>query len=260
MSNVEKVLEEEFYEHLDFHSAVEYLKGMSSRAFTVWVDALCLVYIGICSVAFVLYRDTETRRSEIFGIAMLHCINLIGMCQWGTRDSAEIEYEMTSVERIIEYTKIPSEPPLKCDSKKQPPYGWPSGGEIIFRNVSFKYANSQSMILNDLNFKIFAKEKVGIVGRTGKLFLNLFTSGNIDIIGAGKTSIVEALFRMEEFDGEIVIDGILTTSLGLHDLRKNISIIPQMPILFSGTLRFNLDPFRDVTDAEIWNSLYQVSN
>lgn len=102
---------------------------------------------------------------------MLHCINLIGMCQWGTRDSAEIEYEMTSVERIIEYTKIPSEPPLKCDSKIQPPKSWPACGEITFKNVNFKYSNSRSMILNDLNFKIIAREKVGIVGRTGKLFL-----------------------------------------------------------------------------------------
>lgn len=80
------------------------------------------------------------------------------------------------------------------------------------------------------------------------------------ILGAGKTSMVEALFRMEEYEGEIIIDGILTTTLGLHDLRKNISIIPQMPTLFSGTLRFNLDPFREKTDAEIWDSLNQVSN
>lgn len=89
------------------------------------------------------------------------------MCQWGTRDSAEIEYEMTSVERIIEYTKIPPEPPLQSDSNHQPSRHWPSRGEIIFNNVDFKYSNSRSLVLSDLNFEIFAGEKIGIVGRTG---------------------------------------------------------------------------------------------
>lgn len=78
--------------------------------------------------------------------------------------------------------------------------------------------------------------------------------------GAGKTSIIEALFRMEEYDGEIIIDGIRTTTLGLHDLRKNISYIPQNPILFSGSLRFNLDPFCEVSEAEIWNAVDQVTS
>lgn len=164
------------------------------------------------------------------------------MCQWGTRDSAEIEYEMTSVERIIEYTKIPSEPSLGNATNQQPPKRWPLCGEIIFRNVHFKYSNSRALVLHNLNFQINAGEKIGIVGRTG----------------AGKTSIIEALFRMEEYAGEILIDGILSTTLGLHDLRKNISYIPQNPILFSGTLRFNLDPTRDVSDGEVWNALDQV--
>lgn len=164
------------------------------------------------------------------------------MCQWGTRDSAEIEYEMTSVERIIEYTKIASEPSLQSVLNRQPPKRWPLCGEIIFKNVYFKYSNSRALVLHNLNFQINAGEKIGIVGRTG----------------AGKTSIIEALFRMEEYAGEILIDGILSTTLGLHDLRKNISYIPQNPILFSGTLRFNLDPTRDVTDGEVWNALDQV--
>lgn len=91
------------------------------------------------------------------------------MCQWGTRDSAEIEYEMTSVERIIEYTKIPSEPPLKSESNQQPPKHWPLCGEIIFKNVYFKYTNSRSFVLSNLNFKIKAGEKIGIIGRTGNM-------------------------------------------------------------------------------------------
>lgn len=113
----------------------------------------------------------HTASSDIFGIALLHCINLIGMCQWGTRDSAEIEYEMTSVERIIEYTKIASEPSLKSDPNQQPPRHWPSCGQIIFKNVDFKYSNSRALVLSNLSFQINAGEKIGIIGRTGKMFI-----------------------------------------------------------------------------------------
>lgn len=202
--------------------------------------------------------------SEYFGIALLHCINLIGMCQWGTRDSAEIEYEMTSVERIIEYTKIPSEPSLKSASNQEPPRHWPSCGEIIFRHVDFKYSNSRTLVLSNFNLQINAGEKIGIIGRTGiadggRVIFTSFQHFILKLIlGAGKTSIIEALFRMEEFDGEIIIDGIPSTTLGLHDLRKNISYIPQNPILFSGTVRFNLDPFCELSDAEAWNALNLV--
>ncbi|KAG4067031.1 hypothetical protein HA402_000022 [Bradysia odoriphaga] len=164
------------------------------------------------------------------------------MCQWGTRDSTEIEYEMTSVERIIEYTKIKSEPPLNILSDHHPQKHWPSHGEIIFKNVDFKYSNSRALVLKNLNFRINPGEKIGIIGSTG----------------AGKSSIIEAIFRMQEYSGEIIIDGILTTTLGLHDLRKNISYIPQIPILFSATLRFNLDPFGEASDVELWNALNQV--
>lgn len=198
------------------------------------------------------------------GIALLHCINLIGMCQWGTRDSAEVEFEMTSVERIIEYTKIPSEPSLRSAANQQPPKHWPSCGEIIFRHVDFKYSNSRTLVLSNFNLKINAGEKIGIIGRSGiadvfiYYFKNFIFHKKTNFLGAGKTSIIEALFRMEEYKGEIIIDGILSTTLGLHDLRKNISYIPQNPILFSGTLRFNLDPFCELSDAEAWNALNLV--
>ncbi|XP_037030674.1 probable multidrug resistance-associated protein lethal(2)03659 isoform X2 [Bradysia coprophila] len=240
ISNVDNILQEEFYAHLDFNTAITYLKTMTARAFSAWVDGICLVYIGICALIFVLYGDSAS--SNYFGFALLHCINLIGMCQWGTRDSTEIEYEMTSVERIIEYTKIKSEPPLNIPSDHHPPKHWPSHGEIIFKNVDFKYSNSRALVLKNINFRINPGEKIGIIGYTG----------------AGKSSIIEAIFRMQEYSGEIIIDGILTTTLGLHDLRKNISYIPQNPILFSATLRFNLDPFGEAADVELWNALNQV--
>jgi ATP-binding cassette subfamily C (CFTR/MRP) protein 4 len=97
-------------------------------------------------------------------------------------------------------------------------------------------------VLQDLSFEISAKEKIGIVGRTG----------------AGKSSIIAALFRMTEPDGDIYIDDVRTKDIGLHDLRKNISIIPQDPVLFSGTVRYNLDPFGQLKDSELWQILEEV--
>lgn len=175
-------------------------------------------------------------------MAILHCINLIGMCQYGMRQTAEVESHMTSVERVMEYAELPSEPSLESQPKYRPPNDWPSSGEIILKDVNFKYSENGDYVLKNLNLRIQAKEKIGIVGRTG----------------AGKSSIVQAIFRLAELNGEIIIDGIVTNTLGLHDLRKNISIIPQDPVLFSGTLRFNLDPFDEHTDRKMWDALEQV--
>lgn len=97
--------------------------------------------------------------------------------------------------------------------------------------------------MKGLNFKIGGQEKIGIVGRTG----------------AGKSSIIAGLFRMTEPRGDLMIDGIKVNDIGLHDLRKNISIIPQDPVLFSGTMRYNLDPFDQYPDDEIWKVINEVS-
>lgn len=187
--------------------------------------------------------SSEARSGNI-GLAILHCINLIGMCQWGMRQTAEIESQMTSVERVMEYAELPSEAPLESEHKYRPPTNWPSSGEIVFNDLNFKYSENSNFVLADLNLRIQAREKIGIVGRTG----------------AGKSSIVQAIFRLAELNGEILIDGISTNTLGLHDLRKKISIIPQDPVLFSGTLRFNLDPFDEHNDEKLWDSLEQVKS
>lgn len=189
-----------------------------------------------------LMLSISTARSGNIGLAILHCINLIGMCQWGMRQTAEVESQMTSVERVMEYAELPSEAPLESEPKYRPPANWPSNGEIVFNDLNFKYSENGSYVLQGLNLRIQAKEKIGIVGRTG----------------AGKSSIVQAIFRLAESNGEILIDGIATNTLGLHDLRTKISIIPQDPVLFSGTLRFNLDPFDEHSDEKIWDALEQV--
>lgn len=105
-----------------------------------------------------------------------------------------------------------------------------------------QYATNEPFVLNNLSFKIRAKEKVGIVGRTG----------------AGKSSLISALFRLAEIEGKILIDGISTADIPLSCLRSKISIIPQEPVLFSGTLRSNLDPLNKYDDSELWNALEHV--
>lgn len=130
---------------------------------------------------------------------------------------------------------------LHLDADKKPPKNWPTSGAIRFNRVSLTYDEGKP-ILKDLNFEIKSREKIGIVGRTG----------------AGKSSILSALFRMTEPEGEITIDGYDISAIALAKLRKSISIIPQDPVLFSGTIRYNLDPFDNFKDEELWKVLEEV--
>lgn len=158
--------------------------------------------------------------------------------QWGVRQWSETENQMTSVERVLEYSTLEAEP----DKDKKPPRTWPQEGSIEFRTVSMRYASKEPEILKNLSFSIEARSKIGIVGRTG----------------AGKSSITSALFRLTPIEGDILIDGLNTGDISLESMRSKISIIPQEPFLFSGTLRENLDPFGEYNDDILWNALKEV--
>ena len=161
--------------------------------------------------------------------------------QYGIRESAEVENLMTAVERVVEYTELDQEAEAsKPDS--DPPADWPSSGEIQFRDVSLRYAEGEKEVLKGVSFKTRKHEKIGIVGRTG----------------AGKSSLLTALFRLAEPTGSIVIDGIEILNIGLEQLRTKISIIPQDPLLFTGTLRRNLDPFQEHSDSKLWEVLTEA--
>ena len=168
--------------------------------------------------------------------------------QWGTfRQSVEVETQMTSVERVLEYCALEQEPPAQVAANRQPPAHWPSKGEIVFKNFSMSYSKDPlaALALDHISLTIQAGEKIGIVGRTG----------------AGKSSFIQTLFRMgRHTDGQICIDHTDIDNIGLDDVRRRISIIPQDPVLFTGTMRSNLDQFGDYSDAEIWYALEQVSS
>lgn len=163
------------------------------------------------------------------GLALTQAIGLTGMFQWGMRQWSELVNQMTSVERVQEYVDLA---PEKDDQVKEPPSSWPQQGKVEFKNLSLRYSKEDVPVLKGLSFVIKPKEKIGIVGRTG----------------AGKSSLIQALFRLAETEGHIFIDGVDTKCVSLNTLRSNISIIPQEPVLFSGSLRKNLDPFDDYED------------
>ncbi|XP_055617486.1 ATP-binding cassette sub-family C member 4-like [Toxorhynchites rutilus septentrionalis] len=236
----EKIVAYEFDKHQDLNTSAWYLFLSTTRAFALWLEMVCVLYIGAVTFSFLLMGSTM---SGSVGLAITQVFNLIFMCQWGMRQTAELENQMTSVERIIEYAEVQSEPPLETiDPQKKPPTDWPTAGAIEFECFSLRYSADGEPVLRELNLAIEAKEKIGIVGRTG----------------AGKSSIIQALFRLAVNEGMIKVDGIDLGALGLHDLRKKISIIPQDPVLFSGTVRENMDPFGQYQDDDMWRALELV--
>ncbi|XP_011705831.1 PREDICTED: probable multidrug resistance-associated protein lethal(2)03659, partial [Wasmannia auropunctata] len=146
---------------------------------------------------------------------------------------------MTSVERILEYSSLPQEESII--SENQPPSTWPSQGQLILKNVNMKYYREGPLVLKNLNISLEPGWKVGVVGRTG----------------AGKSSLISALFRLfdEGLEGEIMLDDRDTSTVGFSELRSKISIIPQEPVLFSESLRYNLDPSNQYDDMKLWEVL-----
>ncbi|XP_060872281.1 probable multidrug resistance-associated protein lethal(2)03659 isoform X3 [Metopolophium dirhodum] len=236
----EDILCKEFDEHQDLHSSTWYLFITSSEAFGFSLDMICLVYICILTYSFLLVNN------GIFGgdvgLVLTQLICMTGSLQWGIRQLAELDNQMTSVERVLEYTNVPQEAPLESSPDKKPPKEWPDKGQIVFENFYLRYSLDADHVLKNLNIQIQPMEKIGIVGRTG----------------AGKSSLIGALFRLALNEGNITIDGIEIHELGLHDLRSKISIIPQEPVLFSGSMRKNLDPLDEYPDHALWNALEEV--
>ncbi|XP_026807194.1 probable multidrug resistance-associated protein lethal(2)03659 isoform X3 [Rhopalosiphum maidis] len=236
----EQILSTEFSIHQDLHSSAWYLFISSNRAFGFWLDVTCLIYISIVTF-YLLFISNDTYSGNV-GLAITQSIGLIGLFQWGMRRSVELENQMTSVERVLEYTILPQEPALESPHYKKPPKKWPNKGRITFNNFYLRYAIDTPYVLSNLNINIEPMEKIGIVGRTG----------------AGKSSLIGALFRLALNEGNIIIDNFEIHELGLHELRSKLTFIPQEPVLFSGTIRNNLDLYDEYSDHEIWSVLNEV--
>uniref|UniRef100_A0A674ETS6 Multidrug resistance-associated protein 4 n=1 Tax=Salmo trutta TaxID=8032 RepID=A0A674ETS6_SALTR len=227
-----------FDAHQDLHTESWFLFLVTSRWFALRLDGICAAFVTVTAFGCLFLRDGL--EAGAVGLVLSYAVTLLGNFQWTIRQSAEMENMMTSVERVVEYTELESEAPW--ETQKHPPPEWPSQGLITFDRVSFSYSSDGPVVLKDMKAMFRPKEKVGIVGRTG----------------AGKSSLISALFRLAEPEGRIYIDGVLTSEIGLHDLRQKMSIIPQEPVLFTGTMRKNLDPFHQHTDEDLWNALQEV--
>ncbi|KAL1867079.1 Transporter of the ATP-binding cassette (ABC) [Diaporthe australafricana] len=184
----------------------------------------------------------DTVKSGSAGLSLSYAIGFADNILWLVRLYAMNEQNMNSVERIKEYLEVEQEAPAIVE-KNRPPQNWPARGSVEFINYTTRYRADLDPVLNGLSFKIGAREKVGIVGRTG----------------AGKSSLALALFRaLEAEEGKILIDDIDIGLIGLRDLREAITIVPQDPTLFMGTIRTNLDPFDTYSDGDIFASLRRV--
>ncbi|XP_033124996.1 multidrug resistance-associated protein 4-like [Anneissia japonica] len=238
---VQQSFKDQFESYQDTHTQAWYMFLATSRYFGIWLDWLTLIFVAVVTYgSVILLHVSENLNSGTAGLSFSYVLSLMDAFQWGVRQSAELENLMTSTERVLEYTDIEPEAPLEREFK--PSSDWPKYGIITFEGASLSYFDGGPTVLNRLYCCIRSKEKVGIAGRTG----------------AGKSSLMTALLRLAEPTGRVMIDGILISDLGLHDLRKSISIIPQDPVLFSGCLRRNLDPFGEHTEIQLWRALEEV--
>lgn len=195
------------------------------------------------TATFAVMQNGRAENQEAFastmGLLLSYALNITGLLTGVLRLASLAENSLNAVERVGTYIDLPSEAPPVIEGSRPPP-GWPSEGEIKFDDVVLRYRPELPPVLHGVSFIVPSSDKVGIVGRTG----------------AGKSSMLNALFRIVELErGRILIDGYDIAKFGLADLRKVLGIIPQTPVLFSGTIRFNLDPFNEHNDADLWEAL-----
>ncbi|KAF9124123.1 hypothetical protein BGX30_001100 [Mortierella sp. GBA39] len=253
-------------EKADLSAETQLAFGMANRWLKVRLEFLGALIVFDAALLAVLNRSSVGGASLV-GLSLTYAMNITGDITYLVRSWAEMSNQLISVERIEEYAELPQEAPLETGVRLAE--GWPAEGRVVFRDFSARYREGLEPVLKNVSFEVAPGEKVGIVGRTG----------------AGKSSLTLALFRMIEAKdsywarataasvhgtsavdlggyntpggggGSIEIDGVDISTLGLHTLRSHLSIIPQDPTLFAGTIRENLDPFHQSTDAELWTAL-----
>ncbi|KAJ7355423.1 P-loop containing nucleoside triphosphate hydrolase protein [Mycena albidolilacea] len=228
--------------HID-RNQICYLPSISvNRWLAVRLEIVGAVIILVVAVLAMVALITTGVDAGLVGLVLSYAMNATSSLNWVVRSASDVEQNIVSVERILHQIDVPPEAPQYIPEAKTKD-DWPSQGKIEFRNYSTRYRPELDLVLNNISLTINPKEKLGVCGRTG----------------AGKSSLLLALFRIiEGVEGSIVIDGVDIKNIGLNDLRSSISIVPQMPDLFEGTLRENIDPIGQHDDADIWIALGQA--
>jgi ABC-type multidrug transport system fused ATPase/permease subunit len=211
----------------------------------MWLFNQWLVFrLGVLGAAFTaamafLVVSAQNIGAPLAGFALTFTLQYSDSVMWLLRQFATVELGMNATERILEYSELPIEDPSGAD----PPAAWPTEGRLEVTDLVIGYAPDLPPVLKGLTFSIKPNERIGVVGRTG----------------AGKSSLTLALFRfLEAREGSIIIDGVDISKIKLKDLRSRLAIIPQDPVLFSGTVRSNLDPFDEHSDSELREALQRV--
>eukprot|EP00049_Salpingoeca_infusionum_P018959 m.359497 g.359497 ORF g.359497 m.359497 type:complete len:1421 (-) comp18596_c0_seq1:107-4369(-) len=223
---------------------------MTSRWLGFRLDVLTFLMTAATLFVSVALRDRFGPGTV--GLLVTYMLQLTNMFQWTVRQGAEVENQMTAIERLLDYTQLPREEETvggvlpeeadkqlvaSCSSK-----GWPEYADVRLKNLSLRYAPDQPLRLHNIDCYIPSGAKVGVIGRTG----------------AGKSSLLAALFRLAPTTGSVEIGGVDVNQLPLQVLRSRLSVIPQDPVLYSSTVRHNLDPFDEYDDDQVWEALRLV--
>ncbi|KAM5130614.1 multidrug resistance-associated protein 1 isoform 1-T1 [Callospermophilus lateralis] len=222
---------------VDENQKAYYPSIVANRWLAVRLECVGNFIVFFASLFAVISR--HSLRAGLVGLSVSYSLQITAYLNWLVRMSSEMETNIVAVERLKEYSETEKEAPWQVP-ETAPPSNWPQVGRVEFRDYGLRYREDLDLVLKHINVTIEGGEKVGIVGRTG----------------AGKSSLTLGLFRINESaEGEIIIDGVNIAKIGLHNLRFKITIIPQDPVLFSGSLRMNLDPFSQYSDEEVWTAL-----
>ncbi|CAG7784814.1 unnamed protein product [Allacma fusca] len=226
---------------MEQNQACQYCIAVANRWLSMRLEITSFTLVFLATLFAVIGRDSLS--PGLVGLSLSYSMVITFGLKVLTRYACEVENSIVAVERVKEYLGIPQEAPWENQNKFLPSY-WPRTGKIYFDHYDTRYRPGLDLTLRNITAVFKDGEKIGIVGRTG----------------AGKSSLTLALFRiLEASSGRILIDGENIAEMGLHQVRKKLTIIPQDPVLFSGTLRFNLDPFGLYSDLALWRAL-ELSN
>ncbi|KAF2725459.1 putative ABC transporter [Polychaeton citri CBS 116435] len=236
---LQKQFAESVNDAIDTMDSAYFLTFANQRWLSVRLDTVGNLMVFTVGILIVTSRFSVN--PSIGGLVLSYILSIAQMIQFTVRQLAEVENNMNSTERLHYYgTQLEEEAPLHLAEVRP---SWPEKGEIVFDNVQMRYRDGLPLVLKGLSMQVKGGERIGVVGRTG----------------AGKSTIMSTVFRLIELSGgTISIDGVNIATVGLHDLRSRLAIIPQDPTLFKGTIRSNLDPFNEHSDLELWNALRQA--
>ncbi|KAJ3381657.1 hypothetical protein HDU84_004921 [Entophlyctis sp. JEL0112] len=226
------------YSLIDQNNIPYYLQTTGARWLGVRLEMIGNMFILFTAIYGVIARYTVN--PSLVGLALSYVLQVTQLLSLCIRQFTDAEVQLVSIERMNYYARnIEIDSPGVIENHRPSP-GWPIEGKVRFDNLSMRYRDDLPLVLRGIDFEIRKHEKIGVVGRTG----------------SGKSSLMLSLFRiLEPASGKIIIDEIDIATLGLKDLRKSLSIIPQDPVLFAGSIRSNLDPFLEYSDDELWESL-----